>query len=201
MPAPVLKARQTWIDRHPDWEFRVWRLEDLTWLRNQTLFDRAVPYSQKADFARYEVVHRFGGIYLDTDMECLRPLDPLLDGCGFFAGREPSGHVGSAIFAATPSHPIVREVIERLPASCYVYPIDQLSYTTGPMILNRVLQDGAWEGRPGIRIFPTAYFFPYAGGEPLASPRNVPARLRRSSLEPQLEGPAGGSREASRPVP
>ena len=93
MPDEVQAARQTWIDHHPEWEFRIWRLEDLTWLRNQRLFDRAVPYSQKSDFARYEVVHRFGGVYLDTDMECLRPLDPLLDGCEFFAGREPNGHL------------------------------------------------------------------------------------------------------------
>lgn len=166
MPAPVLEARQTWIDLHPDWEFRVWRLEDLTWLRNQTLFDRAVPYSQKADFARYEVVDRFGGVYLDTDMECLRPLDSILEGCRFFSGREPSGNVGSAIFGAVPAHPIVREVIERLPASCYFHETDQLSYTAGPMVLNRVLRDGSWEGQPDVRTFPAAYFFPYGGWEP-----------------------------------
>ena len=135
-------------------------------MRNQALFDRAVPYSQKADFARYEVVHRFGGVYLDTDLECLRPIDPLLNGYRFFSGREPSRNVAAGIFGATPGHPIMREVIERLPASCLVYPADQLSYTTGPMILNRVLRDGAWEGRSDVRIFPTAYFYPYAGGEP-----------------------------------
>lgn len=174
MPAPVLESRQTWIDQHPDWEFRIWRLEDLTWLRNQALFDRAVPYSQKADFARYEVVHRFGGVYLDTDMECVRSLDPLLDGCGFFAGREPSGNVGSAIFGAAPSHPIVREVIERLPASCYLHPRDELSHTAGPMVLNRVLRGGAWEGRPDVRIFPAAYFYPYAGWEPWHSQETFP---------------------------
>ena len=166
MPDDVLAARQTWIDRHPEWEFRIWRLEDLTWLRNQALFDRAIPYSQKADFARYEVVHRFGGVYLDTDMECLRPLDPLLDGCSFFSGREPGGNVGTAIFGATRSHPIVREVIERLPASCYVHPIEQLSLHDWPMLLDRIIRDGAWEDRPEVRIFPPAYFYPYAGGEP-----------------------------------
>ena len=165
MPDEVQAARQTWIDHHPNWEFRIWLLGDLTWLKNQALFDRAVPYSQKADFARYEIVHRFGGVYLDTDMECRRPFDPLLEGCEFFSGREPNGNVGAAIFGAMPSHPIVREVVERLPASCYVYPIDQLSYTTGPMILNRVLRDGAWEGHSEVRIFPAAYFYPYAGGE------------------------------------
>ena len=41
--------------------------------QDRSLFDRAETYAQKADIARYEVVHRFGGVYVDTDMECLRP--------------------------------------------------------------------------------------------------------------------------------
>src|SRR4051812_26017051 len=39
----------------------------------------AYKYSiQRADAIRYFVLHRFGGIYLDLDIGCLRPLDPLL---------------------------------------------------------------------------------------------------------------------------
>jgi FkbM family methyltransferase len=98
----------------------------------------------------------------------------LLIGCEFFAGREPNGSVGSAIFGATPSHPIAREMIERLPASCYVYPVDQLAFSTGPMLLNRVLRDGAWEERPRVRIFPSAFFYPYAGGEGWRRERGFP---------------------------
>ena len=121
MPDRVLAMRQTWIDRHPDWEFRILAPEDLTWLRNRSLFDRAETYAQKADIARYEVVHRFGGVYLDTDMECLRPLDGLLNGCDFFAARQHDGVVNIAIFGATTSHPILGDVIRRVPASCFVH--------------------------------------------------------------------------------
>src|SRR5437899_2820905 len=53
MPEPVLAARQTWIERHPGWEFRIWRNDDLDWLRNRALFERAETYAQKADVARY----------------------------------------------------------------------------------------------------------------------------------------------------
>ena len=34
---------------------------------------------QRADAIRYFVLHRFGGIYMDLDVGCLRPIDPLLD--------------------------------------------------------------------------------------------------------------------------
>ena len=154
------------MDRaHPDWEFRIWRLEDLTWLRNQALFDRAKSYAQKADIARYEVIHRSGGVYLDTDMECLRSLDPLLEGCEFFSARDVGGTISIRIFGATPSHPIMREMIERLPASCFVHPLDDFSLATGPSLLDRTIRDGRWEERRGVRIYPSAYFYPYVGWE------------------------------------
>ena len=120
------------------------------------------PISQKADFARYEVVHRFGGIYLDTDMECLRPLETgSLDECEFFAGRDAGGGVAAGIFGAAPSHPIAREMIERLPASCFIHPVEQLATTTGPLLLDRTIRDGGWESTPDVRIFPPEYFYPY----------------------------------------
>jgi hypothetical protein len=166
MPERVESLRRTWMDRHPNWEFRVWRLEDLRWLRNQRLFDRARPFSQKADLARYEIINRFGGVYLDTDMECLRPIEPLVDGCAFFSGREPAGNVAAGIFGAIPSHPIMQEVICRLPVSCLVNPPDQLGLTTGPQLLDRTIREGAWEGKPGVRVFPPAFFYPYDFYEP-----------------------------------
>lgn len=165
MPERVLAARQTWIDRHPGWEFRVWRPEDLAWLRNRGLFDRAESYAQKADIARYEVVHRFGGVYLDTDMECLRPLDDLLGECEFFSARQYDGIVAIGIFGAIPSHPILRETIERLPASSFFHPGEPIYVQTGPILLDKILRDGRWHGRPGIRIFPSAYFYPYDPSE------------------------------------
>jgi FkbM family methyltransferase len=166
LPETVLAARQTWIDRHPDWEFRVWRPEDLPWLRNRALFDRAKTYAQKADIARYEVVHRYGGVYLDTDMECLRPLGSILNGCEFFAGREPRGSVAIGIFGAVPSHPILRQTIERLPASCFLNPAGPINVQTGPLLLHKALRDGEWEQRKGVCIYPSPYFYPYAGGQP-----------------------------------
>ena len=89
------------------------------WLENQALFDRATSYARKADIARYEVIRRFGGVYLDTDMECLRPIDELItEDVSFFAGREASGFINISIFGASPS---IRCWIRLLlPCRCHV---------------------------------------------------------------------------------
>jgi len=165
MPEAVRAVRDSWIVRHPDWEFRIWRLEDLGWLRNGDLFERAETYAQKADIARYEVLQRFGGVYLDTDMECLRPIDGLLDGCEFFAARQYDGYVAIGIIGATPFHPILRETVERIPVSSFFHQSEPIYVQTGPVLLDKIVKDGRWEGRQGVRIFPPAYFYPYDPSE------------------------------------
>jgi FkbM family methyltransferase len=166
IPVELRGLRQTWMDHHPGWRFYLWRHTDLGWLRNRRLFLQASSYAQKADIARYEVVHRFGGVYVDADMECLRPVDPLLEGLRFFAGREPSGAVCNAFFGAVPGHDLLREVIEAIPASCAAHRRVGINEQTGPGLLTRVVERGGWAHQPGVRIFPPAFFYPYNWDEP-----------------------------------
>ena len=44
------------------------------------------------------------GVYVDTDVECLRPLDDLLDGVAAFAAYEVPGRLCNAVLGATPGH-------------------------------------------------------------------------------------------------
>src|SRR5438270_4831485 len=95
---------RTWRDRHPRWATRVWRDGDFGRLRNQVAFNTASTWAQKADIARYEIIHREGGVYLDTDVECLRPIDDLVAASTAFVGEERPGLLGNAIFGATAGH-------------------------------------------------------------------------------------------------
>lgn len=165
LPESAEAWRKTWVANHPDWKLLQWGEDDLAWLKNRRLFERATSYAQKADVARYEIVHRFGGVYLDTDMESLRPIDELLAELTFFAGREQSGFVSNSIFGAEPGHPILGDVIFRLPASCALNRNLGINMQTGPGLLTRVIEDGNWESQK-VRIFPPAYFYPYDWTEP-----------------------------------
>ena len=41
MPPAYAKHIAGWRDLHPGWGVRLWAEDDLTWLQNQELFDRA----------------------------------------------------------------------------------------------------------------------------------------------------------------
>ncbi len=162
----VERLRETWMRHHSGWEFRVWRDTDLTWLRNYRLFARSTSYAQKADIARYEVVERFGGVYLDTDMECLRPIDGLIEGLDFFGAREPGGPVCPSIFGASAGHPLLRQTIAGLSTSALIWRSSGIATQTSPGYFTRIVNSSRWEHADGVAIFPPPYFYPYNYDEP-----------------------------------
>lgn len=85
-PPLVKKCIESWRKYCPDYEIKEW---------NEDNFDVACSayvkeaYALKkwafvADYARLWIVYHFGGVYLDTDVELIRPIDDLLKLEGFF---------------------------------------------------------------------------------------------------------------------
>ena len=170
MPDRHAAFLEGWRKVHPEWEWRTWSEDNLPPLRLRRQFDAARSWAGKADIVRYEVIATHGGVYLDTDMECLKNIEDLLHACRAFVCRSaPSGRVGNAIFGATPDHPFVRRVIAAVPARH-----DPRRPTlTGPRLLTELA------GQTGdVRVFEQALFFPVpTKSEPrskLGGPRGSP---------------------------
>ncbi len=88
---------------------------------------------------RLELVHREGGVYVDADLECLRPIDPLLDGVSCFLGSLDSGRVSNAVIGAVSGHALLARALRELrPRSTYG-PVDREG--TGPLLLERLRGD------------------------------------------------------------
>ena len=72
-------------------------------------------WSRLSNYVRLHAVLTEGGIYLDTDVELLRPFDPLLHhDCflGFQQEPEAGDWVNTATFGARPGHPFCRRLLE-----------------------------------------------------------------------------------------
>ncbi|NND55254.1 MAG: hypothetical protein HKN56_09840 [Gammaproteobacteria bacterium] len=60
-------------------------------------------YAAFANWFRYRLLHEHGGIWIDTDVVCLKPFEfsgPLI------AGREEYGRVNCAVLGGEPGHPL-----------------------------------------------------------------------------------------------
>lgn len=167
LPAQHRDYLRSWERHHPGWERRLWTEDDLPALHNAETYRSARTWAQKADVARYELLLRHGGVYLDTDMECLRPIEPAIAGVKAFVGLERSDLMGNAILGCVPGHPWMAAVVEALPDAVRSnwLTLDQ----TGPSFLTRVTA-----GRRDVTVFPPAVFYPTpsVGADPAAA---VPA--------------------------
>lgn len=97
----------------------------------------------RAELGRYLVVRHFGGVYVDMDFECLRPIGPLLGDRPAVFGLEPPSHcaraaihqpalgrlVCNAFLASIPDHPFWSHMLNHL-AACATLPDVLLSTGT-----------------------------------------------------------------------
>ena len=112
VPQQFNKYINSWKNNHPDWEYRLWADDDIVafGLYNQEMYDEAENYGEKSDIARYEILERFGGVYVDIDFECLQPLDALHHMYDFYIGIQPLDtryvQVNNALIGSIPGHDI-----------------------------------------------------------------------------------------------
>jgi inositol phosphorylceramide mannosyltransferase catalytic subunit len=160
MPAEFERYGATWREHHPDWEMVTWTEDTLPPLRNQAAFDAAPSMAQKADIARYELLLRFGGVYIDCDFECLRSIEPLIAGVEAFAAREDDHFVNVAIMGAVPGHPLFTAAVEEIPGRIAALPHAGVNEQTGPHLLTALVQAHG-EGTPQLTVFGPPEFYPY----------------------------------------
>lgn len=164
LPEYMAQFNRRWSELHPDWEVVVWGDEDLDWLKNRSLYDKAEQYVPKdavgqfrSDVARYEILNKHGGVYIDFDTEPLKPIDPLI-GVGAFATWEEEGkYITNAVMGAEQGHPFMKLLIDSLPASARRYKGKPATYVSGPRLLSRLYFDFA----PDLTVYPKEYFLPY----------------------------------------
>lgn len=115
----------SWREKHPSWEVRVWENRDLfqnQWI-NQTHIEtlwRARKLAGVADLMRYEILYKEGGVYVDADSVCLRPLDDWLLEAEMFAcwtnEFDRKRLVSNGFLGTVRANPFLRFVIERAAA-------------------------------------------------------------------------------------
>jgi inositol phosphorylceramide mannosyltransferase catalytic subunit len=153
LPEEFARYQQTWLRQNPNWELRFWTDDNLPeGATRAEVYDQSRTPWERADILRLEVLLRFGGVHVDADFECLRPIGPLLEDTEFFIGYRKPGRVNGALFGAVAGHPILVEALEA------IRPRDDRTYdkdATGPKFLDVQLGD-----RPGVTYFPPEVFYP-----------------------------------------
>lgn len=155
------KCFESWKRHLPGYRFRRWDesnapLDAAPFVRDAF---RRRRWAFVADYVRISVLLQHGGIYMDTDMLLLKPLDGFLHHRAF-AGFEDERNVNFALAGAEPEHPFLRECLE-----CY----DNMDFNAGPppliphVVSDRLRRHGM-TGTGTVRdvtLYPCEYFYPW----------------------------------------
>lgn len=131
-------------------------------------------FAYVSDYARLKILYENGGVYFDTDVEVIRPLDDII-GTGAFMGYEKSSTVKSGDilgvnvglgFAVEPKNPIIREALDFYESHHYIYPDGHMEQITIVRIITDILKRHGLSRSDipttieGITIYPWDYFCP-----------------------------------------
>ncbi len=156
---------QKWKDLMPDWEIKLWTDDNLSEcnLSSQALekINQADKGVQKADIARYFIIEKYGGFYVDADMLPYRSLEGLLslDQHQLILCHDLEitwQYIINAFFGGVPHHPVLQKACELvLNATLNTWDIH---LKTGPQILGQAVYVTPIDN-PKHLLIPTQCFY------------------------------------------
>ena len=175
-PLPPLAQRciASWRKYLPDYEIKEWNEDnfDVSMLPYTADAYEAGKYAFVSDYARFCILYQQGGVYFDTDVEAIRPMDDILSQ-GPFMGFEVDGSrrplaVNPGLgLAAEPGMSLYREILDRYETMSFLrHDGTQNPYSMIPMVTDLLQShglkgNGAIEHVAGIDIYPSEWFNPF----------------------------------------
>ena len=172
LPELAQKCIASWKKFLPDYEIIEW---------NESNYDvRKIPYTAQAydagkyafvsDYARFDILYRHGGVYFDTDVEVIRPLDGIL-ARGAFAGVESADHPSRALnaglgLASPAASPVYREILDSYETASFLNDDGSMNLTTVVERVSGIFRRHGLSDRneiqqvAGITVYPAEYFCP-----------------------------------------
>lgn len=167
MPELAQKCIESWKKHLSEYEIKEW---------NEDNFDLGIyPYVKEAydnrkfafvtDVVRLHALYNEGGIYMDTDVEVLKPLDSLLH-FEAVSGFESDDQIPTGLMACQKGHPLFYEMLHEYDKLHFVKPDGKFDYTTNVeritktclkygLVLNNTLQT-----IKGFTLLPKDYLCP-----------------------------------------
>lgn len=178
-PLPPLaeKCIASWRKFLPDYEIKEWNEEnfDVNIIPYTSEAYKAKKYAFVSDYARFWILYKYGGLYFDTDVEVIRPLDDILER-GAFMGCENAVSTNKETTLAvapglglgvSPHHDLYNELLEYYSELHFKDSTEDLNnqqtivhHTTEVLRRHGLQEINAIQKVANVYIYPCEYFCP-----------------------------------------
>lgn len=193
-PLPPLaeKCIESWKKYFPDYEIKRW---------DELNFDvNIIPYTKEAyeakkyafvsDYARFYILYKYGGLYFDTDVEVIKPMDDIIAAGPFMGCENPSkadespvklGVAAGLGLGSTPGLEILKEFLDHYNSHHFRRPDGSLdkttivTYITDILCKHGLVNTSEIQNVAGLNIYPCEYMCPldYVTGILNITPKTV----------------------------
>lgn len=164
MPKLFEVTNSSWRKHNTTYSYKLWlktEIDDLVdkFEEVKTAFNNRLYDIQKIDIVKYLILYTYGGVYVDIDYECLKPISDLINKKSLCLSYEPESHsalfnnkpvIGNAFLGANQSSLFMQKLINTSLINISKATISEdavdgkfmhILQTTGPHMLTRVAND------------------------------------------------------------
>ncbi|MBO5136223.1 MAG: glycosyl transferase [Clostridia bacterium] len=175
LPKSAQKCIESWKKYFPDYEIKEWNESnyDVNNISYTKQAYEAKKYAFVSDYARFDILYTYGGVYFDTDVEVIKSFDDILKN-GAFMGCEIDGKGSNHInvnpglgIAVAPGQEIYKQILDAYSTFKFINEDGTLNTTTIVEYTTDILLKNGLSDGPGVQkvsditIYPKDYFNPF----------------------------------------
>lgn len=185
MPELVQTCISSWHTHMPDWEYRLWS-EDNFDIASAPQYVREAYETKKyafvSDYVRLWALEQEGGVYLDTDVEVLRPFDPLLNDTAFIGLEESLALLpGTCVMGCETHGQWVKDMLATYDNAKFLREDGSMDLTTNVQRMGQKMIEGGLQHKReiqhlpqwGLRVYTHDYFSPITSTRVMRKTKNT----------------------------
>jgi mannosyltransferase OCH1-like enzyme len=147
IPAKLQKCMQSWKEKLTGYEFILWNYDRFDVNSSSSIWVKEAfaqkKYVQQADYIRLFAVYHYGGIYLDMDVEVVKPFSENVLQKLIMLAYEDDGikNIEAGCFGAEKEHPYIKKCLESFENRHFILSeVMDLTYSL-PKVMSSQLKD------------------------------------------------------------
>ena len=168
MPELAKKCIASWKTFLPDYEIKEWNEDNFDINSNQYIREayESRKFAFVTDYVRLYAIYMEGGIYMDTDVEVLKTLNPFLHHHAF-SGFETDGNVPTGMMAGEKGSVWAKELLDMYDNRKFIMADGSFDMTTNTMVITKymlgkgLVLNNRYQDFPGLcTMYPAEFFCP-----------------------------------------